>query len=46
MKDFFNFMMGAMFGAVMIRMEEISKNKNSIKKKVNTLIDDTSKLVG
>lgn len=47
MKDFFNFMMGAMFGAgVMLGMEELSKNKNSIKKKANTLIDDTSKLVG
>ena len=30
----------------MLGMEELSKNKNSIKKKVNTLIDDTSKLVG
>lgn len=41
MKEFFSFMMGAMFGA-----SELSKNKEVIKKKVNNLIDDTSKLVG
>ncbi|MDO4376152.1 MAG: hypothetical protein Q4C33_03155 [bacterium] len=47
MKDFFSFMMGAMFGAaVMLGASELSKNKEVVKKKVNDLIDDTSKLVG
>lgn len=47
MKDFLSFMMGAMFGAgVMLGASELSKNKEVVKKKVNDLIDDTSKLVG
>lgn len=47
MKEFFSFIMGAMFGAgVMLGASELSKNKEVIKKKVNNLIDDTSKLVG
>ena len=42
MKEFFSFMMGAMFGAgVMLGASELSKNKEVIKKKVNNLIDDT-----
>ena len=46
MKDFLSFMMGAMFGAaVMLGAGELSKNKEVVKKKVNDLIDDTSKLV-
>ena len=47
MKELFSFMMGAMFGAgLMWGASELSKNKEVIKKKVNNLIDDTSKLVG
>ena len=42
MKEFFSFMMGAMFGAgVMLGASELSKNKEVIKKKVNNLIDFT-----
>ena len=47
MKEFFSFMMGAMFDeGLMLGASELSKNKEVIKKKVNNLIDDTSKLVG
>jgi hypothetical protein len=46
MKDTMMFVFGAAAGVGMyMGMEALSKNKNNVKKTMNDIIDDTSKLV-